>query len=123
VQTPKSSRHANLPPAEAMEHARQVNVAAERTVLRASRLVEAAQLQRREREWWRHVWQGLDLDPDRVVACCACCGRIRTHEGEWGAIPAGVSKALYSMPSVTLSHGICPECEAVRYGELELSHR
>jgi hypothetical protein len=74
--------------------------------------VNAARGHRRERELWRHIWIGLEKDEERVVACCSYCGRVRTGEGDWGAIPGHVIHALYDSSAVMLTHGTCPDCEA-----------
>jgi hypothetical protein len=102
----------------AVQRARRLDAAARITVEKATALVNAAQGLRRQRELWRHIWIGLENDVDRVVACCSYCGRVRTGEGEWGAIPVEVVHALYGSSAVMLTHGICPDCEASLTPEL-----
>lgn len=96
----------------AVQRAYRLDAAARITVEKAKALVNAAERLRRQRELWRHIWIGLEKDVDRVVACCSYCSRVRTGEGEWGAIPVEVIQALYGSSAVMLTHGICPDCEA-----------
>jgi hypothetical protein len=107
---------------DAVQRARRLDAAARITVDEATALVNATQGLRRERELWRHIWIGLEKDVDRVVACCSYCGRVRTGEGDWGAIPVEVIRALYNTSAVMLTHGICPSCEASLVPELVPAH-
>jgi hypothetical protein len=106
----------------AVQQAYRLDATVRITVEKAKALVDAARGRRRERDLWRHIWIGLEKDPERVIACCSYCGRVRTGEGDWGAIPAEVIQALYETPAVTLTHGICPDCEASLAPELVPAH-
>jgi hypothetical protein len=76
----------------------------------AAQIAESKRCQA-ERRRWRAVWSGRE-DPDHVVVCCAYCARVRTPDGQWGAIPASLSQAVHQSPMVRLSHGFCPDCLA-----------
>jgi hypothetical protein len=101
-----------------VEHACRLDAAARITVEKSTALMNLAQRHRLERQLWRQIWIGLENDPERVVVCCSYCGRVRTGEGDWGAIPVEVVRSLYGTASVMLTHGICPECEASVLPEL-----
>jgi len=67
---------------------------------------------RLERRQWRAVWSAVRARPDHIVVCCYYCARVRTPNGEWTAVPMGLSNALQQSLCVNFSHGICPDCMA-----------
>jgi hypothetical protein len=97
--------------AQAIARAQQLCFDAQITISKAAAQVAKSKRGQSERRRWRAVWSARQ-GPDHVVACCAYCARVRTPDGEWGAIPASLSQAVHQSPVVRLSHGICPDCLA-----------
>jgi glycine/D-amino acid oxidase-like deaminating enzyme len=95
-----------------MDRARSLCTAAQIAIdVAAEQVTEAMRLQS-ERRRWLAVWSDCCASADHVIVCCAYCGGIRTPEGEWGTIPAGMSQVVYQSLALRLSHGICPDCIA-----------
>jgi hypothetical protein len=105
---------------EAIARAHLVNDSACMAVRRAARLVQTSHALRQERGRWQHLWAELTADHERVVALCAYCQRVRTHEGDYGAIPARIRVFLSVTSSLTVTHGICPECVAEHFPMVSL---
>ena len=106
---------------EAVAHAHAVNDYARLAVRKATELVKTSTAMRRERWVWRRVWAELAIDPERVLAVCAYCQRVRSHQDEWGSIPARVRVFLGVTSSLTVTHGICPDCMAEHFPMVELA--
>jgi hypothetical protein len=96
---------------ETIERAKRICFEAQVAIHRALTKVAESKRCQAERGRWRAVWAGRE-GPDHVVVCCAYCARVRTPDGQWGAIPAGLSQAVHQSPVVRLSHGFCPDCLA-----------
>jgi hypothetical protein len=63
--------------------------------------------------WWRLVraWRGVPV-PQRFLALCSYCGRVRLPGGSWEEIPTALTRRLYTDTGPQLTHGICPDCFA-----------
>jgi len=48
-----------------------------------------------------------------IVPICSFCKKIRDAEGNWSEVEAYVSKHSEAQ----FSHGFCPECGELHYGE------
>jgi hypothetical protein len=99
--------------AHAIERAAELCFEAGIAISRAAAEVAKSKRCQSERGRWRAVWSRTRSGAEQVVVvCCAYCARVRTPDGEWGAIPAGLSQAIHQNPAVRLSHGFCPDCLA-----------
>jgi hypothetical protein len=96
--------------AQAIERARELCFDAQIATSKAAAQVAECNRLRAARRRWRAVW--CQDNPNSVVVCCAYCARVRTSDGEWGAIPASLSQAVHRSAAVRLSHGFCPDCLA-----------
>ena len=83
---------------------------ARRAVRAASELVRTSQTMREARDHWRDLVADRLANPDRFMARCAYCSRMRTQTQEWVAVPVEVGQLLHKLNVPYLSHGICPEC-------------
>jgi hypothetical protein len=95
---------------EAIARAHRINDSASMAVSKARELVRKSAALRLERGCWRHLWAVLRTEHDRVIAICAYCQRVRTQQGDWGAIPARMRVFLSVTSVLIVTHGICPEC-------------
>jgi len=50
---------------------------------------------------------------ERMLPLCSNCKKYRTEEGKW--LP--IEKYLIDSGAPKLSHGICPDCTALLYGD------
>ena len=83
---------------------------ARKAVRAATELVGTSRVMREDREHWRLLWADRVANPDRFLARCVYCSRMRTPDDEWVTIPARVGRLLQDLNVAFLSHGICPEC-------------
>jgi hypothetical protein len=60
-------------------------------------------------ERWREFESDL-VGEHPWIACCAYCGHVRTHSGEWLVLAPGVLDVLKRSQHFELTHGFCPEC-------------
>jgi hypothetical protein len=97
--------------AQSIQRAHELCFDAQVAIHRAAAQIAESKRCQAERSRWRVIWSGRK-SPDDVVVCCAYCARVRTPDGEWGAIPASLSQAVHESPAVRLSHGFCPDCVA-----------
>jgi hypothetical protein len=99
--------------AQTIERARDLCWEARLAASQAAAQVAKSRREKSERNRWRAVWsRSASRDEPLVVVCCAYCARVRTSDGEWGAIPASLSQAIHQSFAVRLSHGFCPDCLA-----------
>jgi hypothetical protein len=98
--------------AQAIARARELCFDAQIIISKAAARVAESKRGQSERRRWRAVWSRAQEGPDRLVVCCVYCARVRAPDGEWGAIPAGLSQVIHQSPTVCLSHGICGDCMA-----------
>jgi hypothetical protein len=97
--------------AQSIERARELCFDAQVAIYRAAAQVAESKRLQSERQRWRAVWSPC-AGSLPVVVCCAYCARVRTPDGQWGAIPVSLSANIHKSPAVRLSHGYCPDCLA-----------
>ena len=97
--------------AQSIERAQELCFDAQVAVRKAAARVAESKRLKSERQRWRAVWSRC-VGADSVVVCCAYCARVRTPDGQWGAIPASLNPIIHQSPTVRLSHGYCPDCLA-----------
>jgi hypothetical protein len=107
---------------QAIEHARQICLAAARAIESARVTLGTSQTLYAEREHWRQVWSDLrGAGPDYFTTCCAYCGRVQTREGTWGPIPSGINQIIHGTGQLNLTHDICPDCQPRVFPTMPLS--
>jgi hypothetical protein len=64
---------------------------------------------------WRLTWKQLrDVPRDqRWLPLCSTCHRFRDCQGEWQELPPGMSGHLRLDGPLQVTHGICPDCDAM----------
>ena len=95
-----------------IERALQLCLEAERAVHTAARIRADTQRRRSERRHWAEIQTAYQSGSRDVMRCCAYCARMPGPNGDWGAIPPGITQFLHSGISgnVPLSHAYCPDC-------------
>jgi len=58
-------------------------------------------------------------DLEKLLPLCAWCKKYRTESGEWKPIEAYLRQSA----SITITHGICPECAAREMSEARSNRR
>jgi hypothetical protein len=97
--------------AQSIERAQELCFDAQVAVHKAAARVAESKRFQSERQRWKAVWSSC-AGSHPVVVCCAYCARVRTPDGQWGAIPVSLSANLHKSPAVRLSHGYCADCLA-----------
>ena len=57
-------------------------------------------------------------DLEKLLPLCAWCKKYRTDSGEWKPIEAYLRQSA----SITITHGICPECAAREMNNVRSNH-